>query len=171
MSSIEYKAATGSKDGLHWALWIEMGLHSYGTNPEEAMAGLDEVMCLFMEECTTMGVLRDVLEESGYQYDRSTDTWMHNEPTQDKASNSNTSRVVAIDCPDFAEYLVASGAVPVRRRGDHLVLRTPGDPWWLRSGLARCPCPRMRTIDGGAIGWSACASYGLVSHSFAGERA
>ena len=64
------------------ALCPELNVSSYGDSPEQALAALQEVVILFLEECQAMGTLETVLEEAGYTLDTTIGRWIVRQPIQ-----------------------------------------------------------------------------------------
>lgn len=63
------------------SLCPELNVSSYGDTPEEAKNSLREAVSLFLEECESMGTLKDVLEEAGFEHKTHPhDEWLTRHP-------------------------------------------------------------------------------------------
>ena len=59
---IPYTSQLFAESDQFVALCPELNVSSYGDSPEQALAALQEVVILFLEECQAMGTLETVLE-------------------------------------------------------------------------------------------------------------
>lgn len=66
MIHIPYTSQLFDEDGEFVALCPELNVSSYGDTPEKALAALQEVVALFLEECQEMETLEIVLEEASH---------------------------------------------------------------------------------------------------------
>jgi predicted RNase H-like HicB family nuclease len=82
MLHIPYTSQLFEEDEQFVALCPELNVSSFGDTPEKALAYLQEVVTLFLEECQHMGTLELVLEESGYHYEPITQKWIPRQPVQ-----------------------------------------------------------------------------------------
>ncbi|MDX1521082.1 MAG: type II toxin-antitoxin system HicB family antitoxin [Anaerolineae bacterium] len=69
MLHIPYTSQLFEEDGQFVTVCPELNLSSYGDTPEKALASLQEIVTLFLEECQEMGTLEIILEEAGYPFD------------------------------------------------------------------------------------------------------
>ena len=76
MLHIPYTSQLFEEDEQFVALCPELNVSSFGDTPEKALAYLQEVVTLFLEECQHMGTLELVLEEAGYHYEPITQKWL-----------------------------------------------------------------------------------------------
>jgi predicted RNase H-like HicB family nuclease len=65
MIQVPYTSQLFDEAGQFVALCPELNVSSYGDNPGQALAALQAVVELFLEECQEMGTLETVLEEAG----------------------------------------------------------------------------------------------------------
>jgi predicted RNase H-like HicB family nuclease len=82
MLHIPYTSQLFEEDEQFVALCPELNVSSFGDTPEKALAYLQEVVTLFLEECQHMGTLELVLEEAGYHYEPITQKWLPRQPVQ-----------------------------------------------------------------------------------------
>lgn len=61
-----FRAETFKEGKLFVSLSPELGVSSFGKTAKEAKSSLKEAIQLFLEECERLGILKEVLEESGF---------------------------------------------------------------------------------------------------------
>jgi len=82
MTRIPYTSQLFEEDGQIVALCPELNISSFGDDPEEALASLQEAVTLFLEECQRLRTLEVVLEEAGYHREPGTEKWIPRQPIQ-----------------------------------------------------------------------------------------
>ncbi len=63
---------------LYIGLCPDLDVSSFGKTIEEAKSSVQEALAAFIEECTAMGTLVEVLEEAGFV--RQNGTWLSRQP-------------------------------------------------------------------------------------------
>jgi predicted RNase H-like HicB family nuclease len=63
---------------LYVGLCPDLDVSSFGKTIEEAKSSVHEALAAFVEECTAMGTLTEVLEEAGFV--RQNGTWLSRQP-------------------------------------------------------------------------------------------
>ncbi len=66
MQQLNIKVEVYKEDDLYVALCPSLNVSSFGETIEEAKKSLIEAVEIFIEECSEMGTLEEVLEESGF---------------------------------------------------------------------------------------------------------
>lgn len=66
MQQLNIKVEVFKEDDLYVALCPSLNVSSFGETIEEAKRSLFEAVKIFIEECSEMGTLEEVLEESGF---------------------------------------------------------------------------------------------------------
>ncbi len=66
MQQLNIKVEVFKEDDLYVALCPSLNVSSFGETIEEAKKSLIEAVEIFIEECSEMGTLEEVLEESGF---------------------------------------------------------------------------------------------------------
>ena len=66
MHQLNIKVEVFREDDLYVALCPQLNVSSFGETIEEAKKSLVEAVEIFIEECSEMGTLDEVLEESGF---------------------------------------------------------------------------------------------------------
>ena len=66
MLTINMKLEIFQEDDMYVALAPDLNVSSFGDTPEDAQASAQEALAAFIEECSRMGTLQDVLEEAGF---------------------------------------------------------------------------------------------------------
>ncbi len=82
MVHIPYTGQLFDEEGQFVALCPELNVSSFGDTPEKALAALQEVVSLFLEECQQMATLETVLAEAGYRRDPTSQKWILRQPIQ-----------------------------------------------------------------------------------------
>ena len=66
MHQLNIKVEIFKEDDLYAALCPSLNVSSFGESIDEAKKSLVEALEIFVEECSEMGTLDEVLEESGF---------------------------------------------------------------------------------------------------------
>ncbi len=66
MQQLNIKVEVFKEDDLYVALCPSLNVSSFGETVEDAKKSLVEAVEAFIEECSEMGTLEEVLEESGF---------------------------------------------------------------------------------------------------------
>lgn len=66
MQQLNIKVEIFKEDYLYVALCPSLNVSSFGETIDEAKKSLVEALNIFIEECSEMGTLEEVLEESGF---------------------------------------------------------------------------------------------------------
>jgi predicted RNase H-like HicB family nuclease len=66
MHQLNIKVEVFKEDDLYVALCPSLNVSSFGESIDEAKKSLVEAVKIFIEECSEMGTLDEVLEESGF---------------------------------------------------------------------------------------------------------
>ena len=75
------------EDDVFVAISPQLNISSFGDSVEDARASLKEAIAAFIEECTAMGTLDEILEESGFS--RTNEDWEARRPVlEDRISVS-----------------------------------------------------------------------------------
>jgi predicted RNase H-like HicB family nuclease len=69
MQQLNIKVEIFKEDDIYVALCPSLNVSSFGETIEEAKKSLVEALEIFIEECSEMGTLDQVLEESGFTRD------------------------------------------------------------------------------------------------------
>lgn len=69
MQQLNIKVEIFKEDDIYVALCPSLNVSSFGETTEEAKKSLVEALEIFIEECSEMGTLDQVLEESGFTRD------------------------------------------------------------------------------------------------------
>ena len=72
MQQLNIKVEIFKEDDIYVALCPSLNVSSFGESIEEAKKSLVEALEIFIEECSEMGTLDQVLEESGFTRDNQT---------------------------------------------------------------------------------------------------
>ena len=67
MSRVMYRAEVFRDGDVYAGLCPELSVSSFGDSPQEATASLQEAVQLFLDGCTSLGTLEEVLKESGFR--------------------------------------------------------------------------------------------------------
>jgi predicted RNase H-like HicB family nuclease len=65
---IEYSAQIWKEGNQYIAHAMPLDVMSAGSSPEEARKALDEAVHLFLVTAADMGILEEILQESGYEF-------------------------------------------------------------------------------------------------------
>jgi predicted RNase H-like HicB family nuclease len=68
--NIEYNAQIWKEGNQYMAHAMPLDVMSAGLSPEEARKALDEAVHLFLVTAAEMGTLEEILQESGYEFQR-----------------------------------------------------------------------------------------------------
>ncbi len=66
MDLLNIKVEVFEEDDLYVALCPSLNVSSFGESVDEAKKSLVEAVKIFIDECSEMGTLNEVLEESGF---------------------------------------------------------------------------------------------------------
>jgi len=77
MQQLNIKVEIFKEDDIYVALCPSLNVSSFGETIEEAKKSLVEALEIFVEECSEMGTLDQILEESGFTRDNQ--TWIPRE--------------------------------------------------------------------------------------------
>ena len=69
MTQIVFHVTIFEEEDSYVALCPELNVSSFGESVSEARRSVTEAVEAFLEECETMGTLKEVLEESGFVMD------------------------------------------------------------------------------------------------------
>ena len=89
--SIHFRSEVFREGDLYVALCPDLSVSSFGETPIEARESLKEAVEGFIEECESMGTLKEVLEEAGYAKSKN-----HSSRSNNLTSSRSTSRPDAL---------------------------------------------------------------------------